>query len=389
MNFQPQATPTNREQDFGPPGGLVQRARALAALLYDAASEADASGRIAPETWGRLHGSGLAMAPFPVRHGGEDLAGPPRCDDLVAVLRLIGAGDLSMARLFEGHVNAIALVCRFGTGAQIDALARDVAEGAFCAVWGADDAIGLRDEPIGPERRLTGRKVLASGAGLVTRPVVTAMSEAGQVMLLPRLRPGERADLSAWNAQGMRSTATGTVDFSGVVLSVDQILGRPGDFMGQPYFSGGAWRFCAAHLGATERLVDLARADLLSRGRDGDPYQLQRIAHCTAAVTTARFWIEKAARLLAEPTEEPQSIVAFVNLTRTVTERAALDVLEAVHRGIGLNAFIGPNPIERISRDLATYLRQPVPDLAMADAARTILLSSRPTGDLWSSDFAR
>lgn len=56
-----------------------------------------------------------------------------------------------------------------------------------------------------------------------------------------------------------------------------------------------------------------------------------------------------------------------------VTERAALDVMERVQRGLGLSAFIRPHPAERICRDLATYLRQPVPDLAMSDAARAVL----------------
>jgi hypothetical protein len=56
-----------------------------------------------------------------------------------------------------------------------------------------------------------------------------------------------------------------------------------------------------------------------------------------------------------------------------VTERAALDVMECVQRGTGLSGLMRPNPIERICRDLATYLRQPVPDMAMSDAARAVL----------------
>ncbi len=64
-----------------------------------------------------------------------------------------------------------------------------------------------------------------------------------------------------------------------------------------------------------------------------------------------------------------------------VTERCALDVMEIVQRGVGLASFMRPHPIERISRDLATYLRQPVPDLAMSDGAREFLASKLPVGD--------
>ena len=104
------------------------------------------------------------------------------------------------------------------------------------------------------------------------------------------------------------------------------------------------------------------------------------MAQCVAAAKTARFWIEEAARRLGAEDHDPVSVVSFVNLTRMVTERSALDVMEAVQRGVGLVSFIRPNPIERICRDLSTYLRQPVPDLAMSDGARAFLASSSAVG---------
>jgi hypothetical protein len=100
-----------------------------------------------------------------------------------------------------------------------------------------------------------------------------------------------------------------------------------------------------------------------------------------ASVRTARFWIEESARRLGAEESDAGPVVAFANLTRMVTERAALDLMEAVQRGVGLASFIRPNPIERICRDLSTYLRQPVPDLAMSDASRAWLNSPLPAGE--------
>ena len=371
-------------QDRAAPSSIVDRARDASTWLLAAAETADAEAQISPRTWRVLHDSGLASAPFPARHGGDDLAGPGQHRDLNAVLRLIGAADLSVARLFEGHVNAVALVCRYATEDQIGTLAGQVRGGGFSAVWGAEDSRGLHARKVGDQWHLDGRKILASGAGIIMHPLVTASTDGGQIMLLAPMRGRERVDLTGWTAQGMRATATGTVDLTGLTLTAEQIVGSPGDFMRQPLFSGGAWRFCAAHLGGAERLVDLFREHLIRRGRDHDPYQLQRVAQCASATGTAAFWIAEAARRLAEQPDDAQDVVAFVNLTRMVTERAVLDVLEAIHRGVGLAAIVRPHPIERISRDLSTYLRQPVPDLAMADAARAVLASARPTGELWS-----
>lgn len=63
---------------------------------------------------------------------------------LCKILRIFGAADLSVARLFEGHLNAILLVSRLATADQIGQLAKDVGAGALSAVWGADDANGLQ-----------------------------------------------------------------------------------------------------------------------------------------------------------------------------------------------------------------------------------------------------
>jgi alkylation response protein AidB-like acyl-CoA dehydrogenase len=349
-------------------------------MVFDSAVETDRTGIIDRRLWAQFRLAGLAMSPFPKEFGGAGLCEAIRYNDLCAILRLLGSADLSVARLFEGHVNAVSLVTRYGDRRQLRTLSEHVEQGGLSAVWGADDAKGLCIVR-GNKSFLQGKKILASGVGFVTDPVVTAKGDDGQVMCLLHLTMDEKIDLSSWNAQGMRSTATGTIDLSGIKLTAENMLGIPGDFMRQPHFSGGAWRFCAAHVGATERLVDLFRDHLLARSRGEDPYQLQRLAQCIASIKTARHWVEEAARRLSTEEADAGNVVAFANLTRMVTERCALDVLESVERGVGLTSFIRPNPIERISRDLATYLRQPVPDLAMSDGAKAFLTSKLPVGE--------
>jgi alkylation response protein AidB-like acyl-CoA dehydrogenase len=349
-------------------------------LIFQAAAETDSAAIIGSSLWEEFQRSGLAMSPFPVEYGGGGFSEPSRHSELCSILRLIGSADLSFARLFEGHLNAVTIVGRYGCPDQMRALATSVARGGLAAVWGADDAQGLHI--VGDRTKvLQGKKILASGAGFVTDPIVTAKAGDIQVMCLLHLTADENVDLSAWTAQGMRSTATGSIDLSGTVVKSANVVGLPGDFMRQPYFSGGAWRFCAAHVGATERLVDLFKDHLVSRGRGDDPYQLQRLAKCLASAKTARYWVEEAASRLSAELADAGSVVAFANLTRMVTEKCALDVMQTVQRGIGLTSFIRPNPVERISRDLATYLRQPVPDLAMSDGAKAFLASQLSVGE--------
>lgn len=357
----------------------------VAEELFGSANERDAAATFPSGALATLHAAGLMMAPFPQSLDGAGLAGADAVDHLRDVLRLIGGGDLSVGRLYEGHVNAVALVVRYGTPSQLSRLAADVHDGALCGVWNAEGAGPVTLETGGGRWQLRGAKILASGAGSLSRPIVPASRGDAIVMTMPRLGADAPHDLSRWTAQGMRSSATGTVDLTGLEIGPDQIIGQDDDYRVQPTFFGGAWRFCAVQLGAIERLVDLFRADLAARGRGDDPYQRGRIAACATAVETASLWITQAARMVAEATRPTAEILAYVGLTRGVTERAGLDVMEAAHRGLGLGSFMRPHPVERVARDLATYLRQPAPDGAMADAAASVMASPRPIRDLWGT----
>jgi alkylation response protein AidB-like acyl-CoA dehydrogenase len=291
-----------------------------------------------------------------------------------------------LGRLFEGHVNAVELVFRCGERRQIDLVAEEVRAGKLFGVWNTDDANDLRLIQRRGRYCLVGRKILASGAGHIERPLVTATDEDGRrLMVLPKLRPSDRADLSGWTAQGMRASATGAIDFTGVEIESMEILGGAGDYERQPWFSVGAWRFAAVQLGGMERLFDLLRRHLQETNRGRDPHQAARLGEAATATETARLWVAHAASLTEAPMESraPEQRVAYVNLARLAVEAAALDLLQLVQRSVGLRAFLRPNPIERISRDLATYLRQPGPDRALADAAAWVLAQPANAQDLW------
>ena len=367
------------------------RGRALRRAAQDVADQAfarasvfDQDGAYPLADVNALAEGGLLKATLPTELGG-DAIGPLVLSEL---LRQIGAGSLPLGRLFEGHINAIGLALLYGDRDQVRLIAREAHAGKLLGVWNTDDKEGLRLLVDRGRRRLQGRKILASGAGFIERPLVTATDETGrQLMVIPYLGPGRRSDLSNWTAHGMRASATGAVDFSGVVVEPIEILGGDGDYERQPAFSGGAWRFAAVHLGGMERLFDLLREHLRRTNRGADPHQAARLGQAAVATETARLWVERAAAM-AEETPRARSaeqIVAYVNLTRLAVERAALDLMELVHRSVGLQGFMRPHPIERISRDLATYLRQPGPDRALTSAADWALRQEAPSIDLWRS----
>ena len=362
---------------------LLQRsAREVAERAFARASAYDEDGAYPAADVHALHELGLLTAVLPVKWGGAGLSGL----SLSEILRSIGSGSLPLGRLFEGHVNALELALRYGNQQPIELVAEEARAGKLFGVWNTDDLNGLRLMRRHGRSWLEGRKILASGAGHVERPLVTATDEDGRrLMVLPNLSGPGRADLSRWTAQGMRASATGSVDFTGVEVQPIEIVGGEGDYERQPWFSGGAWRFAAVHLGGMERLFDLLRRHLQETNRGRDPHQAARLAEAAMAIETGRLWVARAATIVRGPlgSRAPEQLVAYVNLARLAVEAAALELMQLVQRSVGLQAFLRPNPIERISRDLATYLRQPGPDRALTDAAAWILAQPVGTQDLW------
>jgi alkylation response protein AidB-like acyl-CoA dehydrogenase len=361
---------------------LERLARGVAEKAFDRAGAHDEGGAFPTEDVAALHEAGLLTAVLPERYGGAGMSGL----GLMDLLQAIGSGSLPLGRLFEGHVNALELVLRYGDPQRAELVAEETRAGNLFGVWNTDDANGLRLIHRYGRSWLEGRKILASGAGHIKRPLVTATDEKGhRLMVLPKLSTPDRADLSDWMAHGMRASATGAVDFTGVEIKPIEIIGSDGDYERQPWFSAGAWRFAAVHLGGMQRLFDLLRRHLRDTNRGQDPHQAARLGQATIAVETARLWVARAATITEVPSESrtPAHLVSYVNLARLAVEAAALDLMQLIQRSVGLQAFLRPNPIERISRDLATYLRQPGPDRALTAAAAWVLEETVNAQDLW------
>lgn len=346
---------------------LVERVSILVPGMRRRAAALDEDAAFPTEDMIALREVGALSIPLAVDSG----YGDESTDLLVSLLTLIGSGNLSVGRLFEAHVNALHLLGRYGTDSQRSAARKAAARGELHALWVTDPAAGaLRMTPILNRWKLAGAKMFCSGAGHVAHAVVTATAENGeQQMLMVPMKQGEQAKLLPGQLQGMRAAVTGMVDFTGVEVGHDALLGCPGDYLREPDFSCGAWRGSAVAFGGLCALLDVTIMDLRARDRIGEPNQLTRLGHAMIARETSRLWVRNAARIGEDKRVEAKEAVAYVGLTRIAVESACLDVMRLVQRSLGLSAFRHGHPVERICRDLGTYLRQPAPDEVLNEAA--------------------
>ncbi len=204
----------------------------------------------------------------------------------------------------------------------------------------------------------------------MTRAVVTVECAGSATRLAyAGLRSGVTVRPLPGGLSGMRAATTGQVAFE---TSPATLFGAVGDYLREPDFSCGAWRTSAATLGGLDALVAQYRAQLLARGRQGDPHQQARFGQALIAVETASLWMGRAAERAEAAVPDPGTI-EYVGLARLAVERACLDVIELVQRSLGVAAMLRANPVERLCRDLATYLRQPAADMVLTEAAAAAL----------------
>jgi alkylation response protein AidB-like acyl-CoA dehydrogenase len=184
----------------------------------------------------------------------------------------------------------------------------------------------------------------------------------------------------------MRASASFKLDFTGVELTDADLLGQPGDYLHQPYFSGGAIRFAAVQLGGAEAMYEATRQFLAGLNRTDDPLQQSRLAEMAYLIESGNHWLHAAGtntdRWLAEETDW-RTIVAYANMTRTAIEEICLRVMPLAERCVGARGLLRPHPFERIHRDLTLYLRQPAPDATLLDIGKFVLTNDQPADELW------
>ena len=346
---------------------LVERVATLVPAMQRNAGALDDNAMFPTEDVIALGNVGALAVALPMDGGERDAA----TDRLVALLTTIGSGSVALGRIFEAHVNALQLLGRYGTSAQLAAARNAAARGELHALWVTDPPAGaLRLDAARDRWIMAGAKMFCSGAGHVAHAVITAAMENGESqMLIVPMGQGERSEPLPNQLQGVRSAVTGMVDFTGVEVGPEAFLGRPGDYLREPDFSCGAWRASAVALGGLCALVDVAIADLHARGRVDEPSQLARLGHAMIARETSRLWVRNAAHIAEDQRADSGEAVAYVGLARIAVESACLDVIRLVQRSLGLTAFRHGHPAERICRDLGTYLRQPAPDEVLSEAA--------------------
>ncbi len=315
---------------------------------------------------------------------------------LLQLLKSIGRADLSVGRIYEGHINALFLIHLFATDHQKETWFADAANGFLFGVWNtqANDGVEIEQKD-NCTFSLTGKKTFASGSGIVQRALVTgninSHEKKGWQMCIVNTEQlsNNNIDYNSWKPPGMKSSISYTFNFLGYEGKSGELLGDANKYYRQPYFSAGAMRFCAVQLGGAESLLNDTIAYLKSLNRTDDALQNARIAEMIIAVTSGDLWLQQAAANWDKWTtneSENSRLIAFANMTRTTIEKICLQVIELSSKCIGARGLLPPYTMEKRVRDLQFYLRQPAPDAALLDVAKYIIQADKNIETVWNDN---
>ena len=342
-----------------------------------------------------LHRLGLTAAPLGEGRGGRGLGVRPAAwGGMLDVCRHLGRASLTLARLYEGHANGVQLVETFGDDALKRSFADAIRAGALSAIWNTErpgHTLTLTP-PSSPTPQaddsvlgLDGGKIFCSGAEHVTRPVIcgTLAGDGGgwQMAVVPTGHTPHTVDRRGWAPLGVRGTGTYSILFDdGATIPRGNLVGSPGDYLREPWLTAGAARFLACQVGACERILELVRAELWTAKRTDHPGQRARAATMARLVTRGRVWLDGFGPRVAawlDDEEETDRLVAYTRAARTEVEESAHEGIRLASQCLGLRAMVAPHPLERLLRDLTTYLRQPALDTSTDGVGRFTLDDSR------------
>ena len=282
-------------------------------------------------------------------------------------LAALARSDLSLARLGEGHADALAILAEAG---------RQREQGAY-GVWAASSRHArLAAEEVGKRWRLWGRKPFCSGATSVRRALVTASAGGPEILFDIEVGEGVEPVAGSWPAVGMAGSDSQTVDID-VVVDAGAQVGAPGFYAGRPGFWHGAVGVAACWYGGAGRLVDDAVAYLAEC--EPDPHALAELGAAVAAARAMRSTLTWAAGCFdADPDDSGGQARQVAAIARQVVHAGCVDVMARTASAAGARPLSLDGGHSRAAADLWVYLSQHHGGRDTADIGRAAIEARQP-----------
>lgn len=286
-----------------------------------------------------------------VRNHGSDvpLPGSGSTWRRFATLSEMAAVDLSLGRLCEGHLDALAILA--------EANMRPV-PGASYGVWAARSSTATTvAKRVRGGWNICGTKEFCSGGASIDHALVTAVSSEGYLLFDLAISEHVISVVEdSWPATGMANSESETLSFAGPVIAESQVVGPPDFYLERPGFWFGAAGVASCWFGGATGLVNS-----LLRWISAEPSELV-LADLGAALSeleTMRYALKSVAdEIDNDPKDEKSKAKSNALVSRHIVHGAAMRVLERVASAGGARPLCHDADQSRRAADLYVYLAQ-------------------------------
>ncbi|MFE7751108.1 acyl-CoA dehydrogenase [Streptomyces sp. NPDC057428] len=289
-----------------------------------------------------------AVAAIEARELRFPLPGGGATAERLAALQAVAEDDLCLARLVEGHVDALAILAELGGPGPTP--------GSRWGVWAAEPPGERLSAARDAEGRwsVNGLKQYCSGARSCTHALVTAHAEDGRRLFAVPLADGTyEAVEGTWQALGMAGSDTPDVRFRSAaaepVGDVEKYVNRPG-------FQHGGIGVAACWLGGANAVARPLRTAVR---RGGGPHTEAHLGAVDIDLHAAGLLLKSAA---AEIDADPLDLKGGARLrslrVRGLVEAVCDRVLGHVGRATGAGPLCHDGRHARNVADLTVYIRQ-------------------------------
>ncbi len=354
----------------------VSVAAELASAFATGAAARDAERSLPAAEVDQLSASGLLAITVPAEFGGADLP----VATVVEVFRLLSVADPNIGQIPQSHFVYIDHLRRRASQRQKAALFADVLRGG--RFGNAQSEPGTRHvrefhttlRPAGDGRwLLRGRKFYATGALFADWiPVLAHLGVDGPLAVawVAREAPGLEV-LDDWDALGQRTTASGSVLLSDVVVTDEWITPFAGTFDGpQSYGAFAQVLHAAIDAGIARAAVTDAAAFVVGSSRPypdagveraaDDPLVVQIFGELELAVRAAEALLAESARAVDRANAAPDAARAgaaslAVAAARAASARAAVDAGNRLFEVAGTRSAAAGLGLDRHWRNARTH----------------------------------
>lgn len=342
---------------------LVQERIAPRAAQYDLGSEAP------KDDIQDLYHEGWLLANLDKKRGG--LGYGLHGDDPLSFFLIdehLAYGNPSTAHCFQVHNNALMMIDAMGFDEQIQRWIEPTIKGGALIPGAGAEPHG--SPPTTAKRvkggfRVSGTKHYATNASLAEwlwiGRVASDSHEKPIMFMVHKDTSGLRIDTEIWRPTGMRACISPWIYLADCFVPDENLLGKPGQFLGENWMGKINFAFTANYLGAARAMYDWALNYVRERHSGNDSYRQLRFGELKSMIDAARLILYNAVRMFKN---DADGAMIAAHEAKWMAKETLQKVLWSAAEVCGSTALFQKHPLERFYRDMHLHMMHGRHDIA-------------------------